>query len=145
MRIALREAKTLKPGEVQYLYLRRHKSLLDPVGAFQRLLQKHVNNGMGTDDPLFGYNDNGTLATPITKHGVMGRLRSSWVKDGYGGLTGHSFRVGGASFLWNEKVALELIIERGRWKSKAYELYLREFYNAELEENRNWLRQVELK
>lgn len=145
MRIALKEAKTSKPGEIQYLYLRKHDSLLDPVGAVLRLLQKHVDDGMDENGALFSYNDNGTLGTLLRKNGVMGRLRSSWVKDGYGGLTGHSFRVGGASFLWNEKVPLEAIIERGRWKSKSYELYLREFDQKEIDENRNWLRQVELK
>lgn len=104
-----------------------------------------MDNGLTKDNPLFSYNDNGTLGTLLTKGGVMSRLKRLWEKDGYDGLTGHSFRVGGVSFLWNEKVPLETITAKGRWMSKAYERYLREFSKEEIAENRYWLGKVELK
>lgn len=42
-------------------------------------------------------------------------------------VSGHSFRVGGASLRWNLDHPLEEIVAVGRWKSKAYKLYIREY------------------
>lgn len=48
-----------------------------------------------------------------------------------GKLTRHLFRVGGASLRWNLETPLEEIVSVGRWKSKAYKLYIRKYDDKE--------------
>jgi hypothetical protein len=49
---------------------------------------------------------------------------------GWGTGFGHSFRIGGASHYLAEKVDPEIIRIAGRWKSLAYEVYIRAFENV---------------
>ena len=46
---------------------------------------------------------------------------------GWGTSFGHSFRIGGASFYLSQKIDPEIIRLAGRWKSLAYEAYIRAF------------------
>lgn len=72
-----------------------------------------ADNQTGPKDPLFSYGENGNLS-------------------------GHSFRVGGATLRWNDKKPLEEIMAIGRWQSKAYELYLRKYTREEKEDTKEW-------
>ncbi|KAH9819098.1 hypothetical protein DFH28DRAFT_887424, partial [Melampsora americana] len=101
MRPAIRESKTSKPGQLKYLYLRRHRSLLDPVSAIERLMQRHVRDGYHEDNASFAYANDKESGIVLEKRGAMVQLGNSWSMDGWGGLTGHSFWVGGVLFLWN--------------------------------------------
>ncbi|KIJ48733.1 hypothetical protein M422DRAFT_109094, partial [Sphaerobolus stellatus SS14] len=40
---------------------------------------------------------------------------------------GHSFRIGGASYFLAQKVDPEIVQIAGRWRSLAYETYIRAF------------------
>lgn len=64
----------------------------------------------------------------LSKSEVMAIYRKVWdASDPDNQLTGHSFRVGGATLRWNDDIPLNDIVKVGRWKSKAYELYLRKY------------------
>lgn len=51
-RIAIHNAKTACPGQVQYLKLKCQPSFLDPTGALTRMV---ADNKTGPKDPLFSY------------------------------------------------------------------------------------------
>lgn len=46
---------------------------------------------------------------------------------GMGTTFGHSFRIGGASFYLSQKVDPEIVHIMGRWRSLAYQVYIRAF------------------
>ena len=46
---------------------------------------------------------------------------------GWGTAFGHSFRIGGATFYLSQKVDPEIVRIAGRWRSLAYEAYIRAF------------------
>lgn len=75
--IGLRGGKTAKPGEIQYLHLRQCKSILDLVGAVERLLRKHLEKGADEEAALFTYYDKGDVATVFSKGCLMGSLRKA--------------------------------------------------------------------
>jgi len=52
----------------------------------------------------------------------INNILSAW---GWGTTFGHSFRIGGASFYLANKVDSEVVRIAGRWKSLAYEAYIR--------------------
>lgn len=126
--IRIREAKTATVGEVQEIHCQRQDSLLDPVGAIQRLI---TSSGATEDDNLFSYPCNGKRVT-LSKARCMRLFDDVWKSKAGQKLTGHSFRVGGALLRWNLEIPIEEIVAVGRWKSKAYKLYIREFNNDEL-------------
>lgn len=126
--IRIREAKTATVGEIQEIHCQHQDSLLDPVGAVRRLIS---STGATKDDNLFSYPSNGKRVT-LTKARAMRLFEDVWKDKAGGRLTGHSFRVGGASLRWNLDTPIEEIVAVGRWKSKAYKLYIREFDEHEL-------------
>lgn len=121
--IRIRAAKTAAVGEIQELHLRKQASILDPVAAIRRLIDC---TAASDDDPLFSYPVNDRRRT-LTKSRCQKIFSRVWQSPTEEKLTGHSFRVGGASLRWNLGVPLEDIVKIGRWKSKAYKLYLREY------------------
>ncbi|KAG2031172.1 hypothetical protein BDR03DRAFT_807940, partial [Suillus americanus] len=52
-------------------------------------------------------------------------INSILVAWGWGTTFGHSFRIGGASFYLAKKINPEIVRIAGRWKSLAYETYIR--------------------
>ncbi|KAH8915372.1 hypothetical protein BT69DRAFT_1207801, partial [Atractiella rhizophila] len=67
---------------------------------------------------------------PLTKRAFLDRCKNIWSQDtevsrGIDNVSGHSFRIGGASRLWALKVGIEFIMMAGRWKSISWELYIR--------------------
>lgn len=128
--IRIREAKTAAVGEVQEIYLKRQDSLLDPVSALRRLLQC---TGSTEDEALFSYVIAGQrrLLTKGRSQAVFSRV---WKAKSDNKLTGHSFRVGGASLRWNLGVPLGDIVAIGRWRSKAYKFYIRQYSDDEMKD-----------
>ncbi|EHS62710.1 uncharacterized protein PGTG_22593 [Puccinia graminis f. sp. tritici CRL 75-36-700-3] len=89
--IELRRSKTAAPGESQFLKLKQLTNILCPVKAVSRRLA-----GRGTPSRhLFGYTKKDRFI-PLSKYRVKKRLADVWGRNGYHGLSGHSFRVGGA-------------------------------------------------
>jgi hypothetical protein len=138
--IRIREAKTASVGEIQEIYLRRQSSLLNPAAAVRRLID---STKATEDDMLFSYpSSNGRKI--LTKSRCQTLFAGVWNSTTNKKLTSHSFRVGGASLRWNLKVPLEDIVAIGRWKSKSYKLYIREYSDEAMLETERILRHVQL-
>lgn len=138
--IKIRAAKTAAVGEVQELHLQKQDTLLDPVSAVRRL----IDYTRPTDDKaLFSYpvNDRRKILTKSRGQAIFAKV---WSRSPDAKLTGHSFRVGGASLRWNLGVKLEIIVRIGRWKSKAYQLYLREYSEEVLRQTQALLTSLRL-
>lgn len=134
VKIALREAKTAKPGEVQYIYLQDQKSCLDPVRALRLLY--NLRPRLPTDQ-IFQMNYGEEKGLVFKKSALIDWYRVMWNKHRTHKkklLHGHSFRIGGASLRWNLGATREEVKALGRWTSDAYKIYLRKFDNRELRE-----------
>ncbi|KNE94945.1 hypothetical protein PSTG_11736 [Puccinia striiformis f. sp. tritici PST-78] len=108
--ITLRNAKTSKPGELQYIRLVALGNALCPVLAVRRRISSCKN----LDDSIFGF-ETSSGRSNLTKYTVISRLKKLWGSSGDGQLSGHSFRVGGASLrnalgVWFDSLSLELVL-----------------------------------
>lgn len=138
VKIKLLNAKTAKPGEVQYLYLHRQESLLDPVSMLEEWQATRTRK---LSEEIFMITAENKVKR-IGKQETITHLRSIWntrrsKKEQM--LHGHSFRIGGASLRWNLGATREEIKECGRWTSDAYLIYLRKFTEKELKSTRKLL------
>ncbi|EHS64414.1 uncharacterized protein PGTG_22250 [Puccinia graminis f. sp. tritici CRL 75-36-700-3] len=124
--IELKESKTAPPGESQFLQLKGMANSLCPVRALIRQM-----SACNRHDHLFGFRkDNKHVA--LTKYLVKRRLAILWDARGFTGLSGHSFRVGGASFQNALGIPPAHICKIGRWASASYKLYLRTYSEEDL-------------
>jgi hypothetical protein len=137
--IELKRSETAPPGESQFLRLKQLPNVLCPVKA----LSRRVQNGILADTHLFSSTTDGK-PTPLTRYRVKKRLSEVWVANGYIGLSGHSFRVGGTSFLNALGVPAAQICFIGRWTSSCYKLYLRTYSPQELDSSLQLLRKLDL-
>ncbi|EHS64446.1 uncharacterized protein PGTG_22260 [Puccinia graminis f. sp. tritici CRL 75-36-700-3] len=124
--IELKQSKTALPGESQFLQLKGMPNILCPVRALTRRLAT-----CGQSNHLFGYR-NGDSHVSLTKYFVRKRLAAVWAAHGFTGLSGHSFRVGGASFHNAVGIAPAQICKVGRWASASYKLYIRDYSENDL-------------
>lgn len=137
-RITIRGAKTSKAGEKQTLQGRELNHLLCPVAALERRIARVKDK----DDPLFAYKEE-EGEKRLSKQVVMSTCQKSW-KESFGkGITGHSFRVGGASFRYAIGVKIENICIIGRWKSEAYRLYIKAYSKKELSDTLKLMNELE--
>lgn len=137
-KIILRGAKTAVPGETQTLQVKELNNLLCPVAAIERRLAR----SRGRKEALFAYGEEGKTMK-LSKQVIMATCQKIWEKTCGKGLTGHSFRVGGASFRYAIGVKIEDICEIGRWKSEAYRLYIKTYSKKELSETLKLLNELE--
>ncbi|KAJ7936562.1 hypothetical protein B0H13DRAFT_1589461 [Mycena leptocephala] len=124
-RLDLLDAKTALPGEIQHVYLVAHfGGLADscPIGALRNL--KRVVPA-GPKDPLFSWRDSRGDIRPMVRQAALDRINAILGAWGFGTAFGHLFRIGGASYYLAQKVSPEIIRLVGRWRSLAYEAYLR--------------------
>lgn len=143
LKISIRDAKTAAPGEIQTLFLKRQPSFLDAVSAIERLVE---DNSTRPCDPLFSYLEPNGTRSMFSKTKLIGVFKRVWkAADPGHDLTGHSFRVGGATLRWNNKVPLDTVIELGRWQSKAYQLYLRKYSPEEAKDAVVWWKKLSKK
>lgn len=136
--IHLLNAKTAKPGEVQFIHLHRQNSLLDPVSILE---EWYAFRPRRQSEEIFSVMANNKTRR-LGKQETINHLRAVWnakrtVKKQL--LHGHSFRIGGASLRWNLGASKEEIKRCGRWKSDAYCIYLRKFSQREMVETRKLL------
>ncbi|KAI7956186.1 hypothetical protein MJO29_007585 [Puccinia striiformis f. sp. tritici] len=120
--IAIRNAKTAAPGELQYIRLAGLKNILCPVMALERRCAQRRTGS------LFSFQAKGGRRN-LTKYVVTSTVGSIWKASNKETLSGHSFRVGGASLRNALRVPIPTICRLGRWESSCYKLYLR-FYTA---------------
>lgn len=139
LRIKIREAKTAVVGEVQEIHCQHQKLLLDPLRAIRRLI---ISTGATEDDVLFSYRKGGQRIT-LTKSRCLKIFEQVWEKSSETKLTGHSFRVGGASLRWNLDSPLDEIVLVGRWRSKAYN-FIREYTEDKMSSSERLLKDLQL-
>jgi hypothetical protein len=77
-----------------------------------------------TSDSLFGYDHNGTQIN-LTKRWANEVLSAAWQHIEKPGLSGHSFRVGGASLQHAAGINIDQIKSLGRWTSGCYKVYIK--------------------
>lgn len=122
-RLDLPRAKTAKPGEVQSVFLVEEGTLC-PLDALENLGRVVPASA---DDPLFSWRDNTGAVRPMTKKAALARINGIFDAHGWKTTFGHSFRIGGASFYLSQGKSPEVVRLAGRWKSLAYEAYIRAF------------------
>ncbi|KAG2056401.1 DNA breaking-rejoining enzyme, partial [Suillus hirtellus] len=122
-RLDLPSAKTAKPGETQSVFLVEQGNLcpLEALRNLARVVPASPNN------PLFSWRDNKGFIRPMVKTRAIETINRIMLAWGWGTMFGHSFRIGGASFYLASKVDPEIVRIAGRWKSLAYETYIRAF------------------
>lgn len=109
--LVVRGAKTAKAGEAQLVLLNAQPNVLCPVRAVKRRLLTMTS----PNDALFGY---GAIERcNLTRSRLVTLCTNVWVKHGWLGLSGHSFRVGGASLRAELGVPHDEIKHLGRWTS----------------------------
>ncbi|KAA1127651.1 hypothetical protein PGTUg99_002118 [Puccinia graminis f. sp. tritici] len=114
--IELKESKTARPGESQFLKVRKMPNLLCPIKALQRRLSTLV-----PDERLFSFVEF-NKRTDLTKYVVRKRLAE----------------------VWEGSVPTARICEIGRWASFSYKLYIREYTAADLSHALNLLAKLDL-
>lgn len=117
--IRLKQSKTDPFRQGVSIYLGRTESLLCPVAA---LLSYLVLRGR-SEGPLFQFRDGKALTRPL----LVSALRRALLSAGFKAedYAGHSFRIGAATTAAACGVPAEVIKTLGRWKSQAYQLYVR--------------------
>ncbi|KAI7961288.1 hypothetical protein MJO28_001777 [Puccinia striiformis f. sp. tritici] len=124
--VGIRGAKTARPGETQRLKMQDIPIMLCPIKA----LKRRITEAKGAKTSLFGYFDRSGVYHHLTEQATCRALTAIWTAHGFSDLSGHSFRVGGASFCYAMETPTYRIEELGRWTSDCYKLYSRE-YRAE--------------
>ncbi|EFP83172.2 uncharacterized protein PGTG_09125 [Puccinia graminis f. sp. tritici CRL 75-36-700-3] len=138
-KLTIRGAKTADPGQSQTIYLKELPHMLCPVLAVKRRLAE----AGGAETSLFGYTDHHGERFHLTKPQSTRALSKIWGACGFEGVSGHSFRVGGASIQVALGVPISEIRIRGRWASDAYKLYLRDFTEEEMRKTNKLLARLE--
>ncbi|KIJ48443.1 hypothetical protein M422DRAFT_247783 [Sphaerobolus stellatus SS14] len=122
-RLDLPTAKTAKPGETQSVFVTVQDDIC-PIEALRNLSRIVPATA---EDPLFSWRDSRGRIRPMVKNRALDRINGIFSRNNRGKTFGHSFRIGGASFYLSQGVEPEIVRLAGRWKSLAYEAYIRSF------------------
>ena len=122
-KLSLPSAKTAAPGETQSVFLTEQGDLC----PLQALINLSMIVPAGANDPLFSWRDKREAIRPMVKGKALLRINGILMSMGWGTSFGHSFRIGGASYFLAKKVDPEIVRLAGRWKSLAYQTYIRAF------------------
>jgi hypothetical protein len=115
---------------------------LCPVKAIKHRLQ---NAGL-TPTSLFGHHDVASKRRKhLTRADVMTTIQKVWKKGGFDGISGHSFRVGGASLRYAFKIPVKEIKELGRWTLDSWKLYIREYSQEDTRRAKEIIRELNAK
>ncbi|KAF5371897.1 hypothetical protein D9757_010604 [Collybiopsis confluens] len=125
IRLDLPKAKTSEPGKSQSVFMPTGGDLC-PAKALSNL-ERVVP--ASPSDPLFSWRDRLGAVRPLVRKAALSRVNEVLASAGWGNAFGHSFRIGGASYLLGQGISPEIVRIAGRWKSLAYELYIRSFQN----------------
>lgn len=124
--LVVRGAKTAKAGTDQHIILNAQPNILCPVKAVMRRMAMHGS----PLDALFRYHKPDPVN--LTRSRLVTNCAKVWAAHGHGDLSGHSFRVGGASIRSALGIPHADIKRLGRWTSDCYKLYLREYSLSEV-------------
>ena len=101
----------------------------DPYCAVQALTNHILANShhIPHTAPLFSFLDSSDVNgwKPMTKIFLMTRCNNIWRKEGLVELTGHSYRIGGATEYLLQGVSPDIVKRIGRWESDAFQVYWR--------------------
>ena len=122
-RLDLPAAKTAHPGEIQQVFLVAQGTLC-LLEALRNLAE--VVSASATD-PLFSWRDTKGEVRPMVRATALSHINTIFQSLGFGNAFGHSFCIGGASYYLSQKVDPEIVRIQGRWKSLAYQVYIRAF------------------
>ncbi len=122
-RLRLPSAKTARAGETQDVFLVGEGPLC-PLAALRNLMEVVPADSSA---PLFSWTDRNGAVRPMVKSTALSKINIILSTAGFGSSFGHSFRIGGASFYLAKGVPPEIVRIHGRWKSLAYEVYIRSF------------------
>ncbi|KIJ41366.1 hypothetical protein M422DRAFT_172422 [Sphaerobolus stellatus SS14] len=119
----LPSAKTARPGRTKSVFITEQGDLC-PIAALRNLFTVVPARA---SDPLFCWRDEKGGIRPMVKQMALKCINDILNRWGWGTTFGHSFRIGGASYYLAQKVDPEIIRIAGRWRSMAYETYIRAF------------------
>ncbi|THU94002.1 hypothetical protein K435DRAFT_610443, partial [Dendrothele bispora CBS 962.96] len=89
----------------------------------------HVSvNKLSPDDPLMSYRDEHGRLKVLTKSLFLKVCNEAWSGHGYPKFSGHSFRIGGTTYLLQCGVDPKVVKRCGRWKSSAFARYWRDLH-----------------
>ncbi|KAG2748548.1 DNA breaking-rejoining enzyme [Suillus brevipes Sb2] len=95
----------------------------NPVSALNHHLAANV--AIPDSAPLFAFETSDGNWSPLTRKWFVDRCNQIWRKANLLELTGHCFRIGGASELLLRGVPPDVVAMQGRWKSRAFLEYWR--------------------
>jgi hypothetical protein len=96
----------------------------NPVEALLNHL--HLNSTIPDTAHLFAYRDGtSSQVLPMLKRVFTARCKQVWKDAGCADVSGHSFRIGGCTELLLRGVSHEWVKIAGRWKSDAWQVYIR--------------------
>lgn len=121
--IKVRGAKTAKAGVAQDLLLNAQPNCLCPVKAVLR----RASTASTSHDSLFGFTADDGSRYNLRRTVVVQRCQQIWRQHGWNSLSGHSFRVGGASLRAALGIPHADIQQLGRWTSTCYLISLRDY------------------
>ncbi|KAF8981626.1 hypothetical protein BDQ17DRAFT_1256679 [Cyathus striatus] len=76
---------------------------------------------------MFSWRDSMGHIWPLVKNSALKFINDILQHQGFGTTFGHSFHIGGASFLLAQKVDPEIVRLAGCWRLLAYEAYIQAF------------------
>ncbi len=90
-------------------------------------MRHHLNSSTAVPDhaPLFSFETAGGGWAPMTRAWFLERCNSVWKAAGLEALTGHCFRIGGATELLLRGTHPDMVATLGSWKSRAFLEYWR--------------------
>ncbi|SCZ88157.1 BZ3501_MvSof-1269-A2-R1_Chr10-2g02445 [Microbotryum saponariae] len=89
------------------------------------LLSLHLQTNPPQDQPLFSYQSKGRWV-PLTRSRFLSRVNQTLKAADRPPVSGHSFRIGGATHYLLEGIPPETVKVIGRWKSTSFERYWRQ-------------------
>jgi hypothetical protein len=109
-------------GDGEDIVATKIDDITNPYDAFVHHLS--ANASIPNHVPLFLFEtDQGW--SPMTKFWFLTRCNDVWMSSGLPALSGHCFRIGGATELLLHGVLPDMVAMQGRWKSKAFLEYWR--------------------
>ncbi|KIK48498.1 hypothetical protein CY34DRAFT_785608 [Suillus luteus UH-Slu-Lm8-n1] len=95
----------------------------NPVVALNHHLASNASVPLSA--PFFAFETRDGSWAPLTRPWFLSRCNQVWRESGLLELTGHCFRIGGASELLLRGVPPDVVAMQGRWKSRAFLEYWR--------------------
>ncbi|KAJ7668534.1 hypothetical protein DFH06DRAFT_1038988, partial [Mycena polygramma] len=95
---------------------------LDPISTMHHHLV--INRAVPDSSPLFSFQTAKGWSV-LTKDLFLTRCNEIWTDSSLPCMTGHSFRIGGATEMLARGIPPEIVAKQGRWRSDAFLIYWR--------------------